>query len=776
MRRSDYDPLANRLDFSITGAVERAGSDIADGLTQLRDGVIDWIKETAGIDLTGVAEFFDFIGDQLGLDNQAGLQGFFTFVKDFLGSIDFSDPPTPEEAWQLVVSTFIAPLNMLLGPDSPLDASKLFGQIQLPQFGGGVSITDLTTAVSNLLQPFTAAAAVNWGDGWSYNATTDAAQVIADGTTKSLWLKSGVIKVEPDQPLNIGVDVKYSGVVSGAGQTIRLVLETYTVASPGASDVATPVTVAAITNPSGTITTPVTLGHSAWPIPPGVQSVRPVLVVDELATAGVISWLNTPHLYKSALGVLASTLANIQTALNNAGQATRDAIANALGHPGTGHTPADIVTYLMNIPQGAINGLEDVFGELADILDDQIVDPLTEVGNKLKDLVHRFFFGGGPDTVVSQKQIAEPSGIVPTDANTTIPWIYLPPELTPAAIGHPWVELTKVGSQTISSNTVTKLTAFSQAGGFPLTDTSSVFAVPFPGLFHVKVRATWANTPETTMRVLLYKNGTQYRMDNRFGDPLGSVLGYNEVAEYVPLDAGDTIEFRVFWLGSGSTKDISVTNTYARITYIGATHLTSTPIPTPTVTFDAKGTADNGSGDASWIHTFGANAKTIVIPYSHETPDLPTITCGPYNVPVLSGPTYIGTYFGFNARYSLAAAILPDAVKGTTQTITVDFPSGNAAFSGNSLSFNDVAYLGAVRGSSDSSSPRLMVPSNAFSQVAGGFGGMDANFSSFNRTQDNIWNFSAGNTWSHVMGHAQGGLEFMASGGKWAGKFIELHP
>lgn len=49
-------------------------------------------------------------------------------------------------------------------------------------------------------------------------------------------------------------------------------------------------------------------------------------------------------------------------------------------------------------------------------------------------------------------------------------------------------------------------------------------------------------------------------------------------------------------------------------------------------------------------------------------------------------------------------------------------------------------------------------------------------FSGFNRTQDNIWNFIAFNSWAHVIGHAQGGLEFQASGGRWAGKFVELHP
>ncbi|MGV0805820.1 hypothetical protein [Mycolicibacterium setense] len=601
----------------------------------------------------------------------------------------------------------------------PLNPANIIGRLRSWQMGAP-SLSMIITDSPNLFAEFISAASVPNVDGWSFDAANNAAQVVLDGTTKAIY--DDPVDVAPGQELDASISALLSSVTSTPGAAVQLALLTY----DGVSETPTgTVVLASIANPSGTATWATLSGSYTVPVS-GVKAVAPTLKVVG-GTSGTVK-------FKTPAGELV-------------------------------------------LPDSLQGGLRTIFETLRDIFDgvqeEVPSNPVLDVIKGWRD----FFFGGGPQNVVTQNQIAEPTGVPPTDANNKVPWIYLPPELTAAAVGHPWVELTKVGSQTISSNTVTRLTAFSRAGGFPLTDTSSVFAVPFAGLFHVTVRATWANTPETTMRVILYKNGSQYRMDNRFGDPLGSVLGYNEVSEYVPLDAGDTIEFRVFWLGSGSTKDISVTNTYARITYIGATHLASTPIPAPTVTFDAKGTADNGAGDAAWNHTFGANAKTIVIPFSHEAPEMPTISCGPHNVPILSGPTHIGNYFGFNARYSLAAAILPDAVKGTTQAISVDFPSGNAAFSGNSLSFNDVAYLGAVRVSSGSSGPaKLMVPSNAFSQVAGGFGGMDSNFSGFNRTQDNIWNFVAGNTWAHVMGHAQGGLEFTASGGDWAGKFVELHP
>lgn len=431
-----------------------------------------------------------------------------------------------------------------------------------------------------------------------------------------------------------------------------------------------------------------------------------------------------------------------------------------------------------------IFNLQTAFDDLGSIFDlDLSHIPSLPFGDKVQALINKFF-GGGPQQVVTQQQVSEPSGVPPTDADNVIPWVYLPPELTPAAIGHPWVELTKVGAQTINRTAATKVNGWTQAGGFPLAEpVSSEFRVPFDGLFHIKAKTSWAISPDTYGRLRLDINGSTYRQDYRPTDGQSN-LGYNEIAEFVPLSAGDTFTFYAQWDGTGTTRDISGSpNSYVRITYIGATHLTATPIPTPTTTFDARGTEGSGGVSPTKItsHTFGPNANTIVIPISHtwSSPLTVTVIDGAtnHNVPVLSGPTYIGTYFGFDAYYSLAAAILPTSVRGKTVCVKVESAAATGAWSFKSLSFNDVSYLGAVRTSSGTGGARLLVPSNAFSQVAGGFGGMDVNFSSFNRTQDLATFFDAGQHWAHVMGHAQGGLEFVATGsGKWAAKFIELHP
>lgn len=671
--------------------------------------------------LTDIVEAITGIED--GDENDLGT--YFLNWRRLFESIDFTDPSfDPTVAATQFVNLVLLPLNLLLGPNSPLNPANIFGRLRLHQVGG-VSLAHVIPQSENLFAEFISAASVPNMDGWSYDAANNAAQVALDGTTKAIY--DDPVDVAPGQELDASIQALLASVVSTPGSAVQLALLTY----DGISETPTgTVVLASIANPSGSATWATLAGTYTVPAT-GVKAVAPALKVVG-GTGGTVK-------FKTPAGELV-------------------------------------------LPDSLQGGLRRIFDELRDIFDgaqeNAPVNPVMDVIKNWRDI----FFNGGAKQVVTQDQVAAESGIPPTDANNTIPWIYLPPELTAAAVGHPWVELTKVGAQTLNRTAATKMTGWTQAGGFPLTEPfSGEYRVPFAGLFHIKARVGWAVSPDTYGTLRLDINGNPFRSDRRITDGMSN-LAYNEINEFVALDVTDTFTFFAQWDGTGTTRDIAASpNSYVRITYIGATHLTATPIPTPTVLFDAKGTADNGSGDGGpWNHHFGPNAHTVVIPFSHEAPEMPTVTCGPHNVPVLSGPTYIGTYFGFNARYSLAAAILPEAVKGTTQPIAVDFPSGNAAFSGNSLSFNNVAYLGAVRTSSGNGGAgdpaRILVPSNAFSQVAGGFGGMDANFSGFNRTQDNIWNFIAGNTWAHVMGHAQGGLEFMASGGKWAGKFIELHP
>ncbi|WP_019342894.1 glycine-rich domain-containing protein [Mycolicibacterium conceptionense] len=350
--------------------------------------IVNFIYTTSGINLASWDDFVESLADGKGIDLpwlKTGLDA----LSDLFGGIDFTDPPTPEEVWSAVVSTFINPLinvveavaNALL--TAPLNAANLFGRIALPQFGSGVPIMSLTTAVPNELEPFTATS-VPTSDGWSYNAAEDAAQVICDGSLKTLYLRSGVIKVEEGQPLDTSIEVKYSGITSGAGQTIRYVLETFT--TDNGSGTPTPVIVGAVTNPSGTITTSVTLGDASWDIPTGVKSVRPALVADESITAGTVYWKNIPELYKKLDPVFAGGLPAV---LNNLGdwiETLVDQLLGALGLPALGSL-FDKIMDLGDEIEGWFDDTLNTASDLAGLIGDLLSNPAAVLGNLPRTLV-----------------------------------------------------------------------------------------------------------------------------------------------------------------------------------------------------------------------------------------------------------------------------------------------------------------------------------------------------------------------------------------------------
>lgn len=451
---------------------------------QIIDGFLTALKDLTGIDLTGIRDFLENMFGSIDWSNlpDAGDVWQFvvtTFIQPIIdivgqigdalnsvlgpvfGGIDFNDLPTPAEVWQTVINTLLLPLNLLLGPNSPLNAGHIFGRLQLPQLPS-VFLGALTTQSPNFLEPFTAVS-VPSADGWSFDATANAAKVICDGSTKTLYLSGAAIKVESDQPLNIAQKVRYTGVTSGAGQTIQYVLDTFT--SDDGSGSATPVVVAGISNPSGTAGT-ITIGDSSWDIPPGVGSVRPVLVVDDAVSAGSVFWENTPELYKGLdsnladglaaaiqarindiqdtwdafKGAAGGTVADIETALDNAGQGIRDAIANALGHAGTGHTVANILTYLQNIPQDVVANLEDDFADAGDAIAD-VFDDVRDGWNSFWDGIFRTSGSTGKtaaDVQAAATQVADNADAAQSAATTaqvsteTLSTFFNTPRLVPS--------------------------------------------------------------------------------------------------------------------------------------------------------------------------------------------------------------------------------------------------------------------------------------------------------------------------------------------------------
>ncbi|AEL98044.1 minor tail protein [Mycobacterium phage Eureka] len=159
--------------------------------------VVAFIKQTTGIDLSGLLNF---------------LEGVF-------GGINLLNPPSPAEIWRGVVQTLIQPLNLLIGPNSLL--GHLFRQLQAPEvvnllpasaFASG-SITDNTL--------FT----VDLGHSRSSDGS-GAAKVIADGELKTMTSGTNpqdVIVIAPGATVSGTVFASHEG-YEGTGVAIRLLL------------------------------------------------------------------------------------------------------------------------------------------------------------------------------------------------------------------------------------------------------------------------------------------------------------------------------------------------------------------------------------------------------------------------------------------------------------------------------------------------------------------------------------------------------------------------
>lgn len=100
---------------------------------------------------------------------------------------------------------------------------------------------------------------------------------------------------------------------------------------------------------------------------------------DDWLADAVGGWQALLNKFKGGAG---GTLDDITDALEGAGQSIRDAIANALGHSGSGHTSANILTYLQNIPQTVVQNLEDDFADAGDAIAD-VFDDVRDGWNSL---------------------------------------------------------------------------------------------------------------------------------------------------------------------------------------------------------------------------------------------------------------------------------------------------------------------------------------------------------------------------------------------------------
>lgn len=282
---------------------------------QVRDFVAEAIKRVTGIDLLALAPFMSAIG--------------------------LNVSQTPEQVWQHITQTFLNPLAWL----------------------GRIPIGALSSATPNLL-----AGAITNGDGvWTQDAA-GAFLVTANGTT--LELISDRIELDVDRTVDTVVTVKYTGLTAAVGTApIRLSW----IGWNGDDEVAGGDF--EIHQPVGSSSTGVTLDGTLKRLPADTwDTVSICMKVMPGATAGDLTWSGWRATRPAKLPK--NFVDGLETALAQAGQTIRDAICNALGFGGSGHTDADVIHALTNIPKAAVDGLVDLGNNFTGFLNG-VVNALT---------------------------------------------------------------------------------------------------------------------------------------------------------------------------------------------------------------------------------------------------------------------------------------------------------------------------------------------------------------------------------------------------------------
>lgn len=245
---ADRNPLRG-LDWeNIDGAVVEAGGAVIDAVTQIRDGLIQWIKETTGIDLSGIAEFSDAIFEALasalnlsegGAAVLALLEGLITLdPRSFLDKLAglFGGGSGLELP---AIFTGLGEMFGGLTPGGQFDASKLIGQLPTAIvsflraiFGGllgnielGQLWKPLAGQERNWLGTFDDPESVPTGDGFEHDATVGrtrlgSAKLTFDGAEHVRM--SDPIDAAPGQQLDLGGYVRFDGYTGTGAPAVGL--------------------------------------------------------------------------------------------------------------------------------------------------------------------------------------------------------------------------------------------------------------------------------------------------------------------------------------------------------------------------------------------------------------------------------------------------------------------------------------------------------------------------------------------------------------------------
>lgn len=261
--------------------------------------------------------------------------------KAILGALDPHNLPTPEQVWQTITDVFLAPLNWL----------------------HNIPIGAITASTPNMLADFITADSLVGDTTWVFDSAvkpsggTGSARTTFDGAVHELI--SERILLDVGRKVDASVKIKYSGVTSPTSSPIRLSW----IGWNGDDEVAGGDF--AIHQPSGAALDWTTLSGSLTRLESDPWDRVSIVLKTTAGAAGGTVW------FAAARGTKPDKLPKnlvdgLESALAAAGQTIRDAICNALGLGGTGHTDADVIHALTNIPRVAVEGMVDLADDVRD--------------------------------------------------------------------------------------------------------------------------------------------------------------------------------------------------------------------------------------------------------------------------------------------------------------------------------------------------------------------------------------------------------------------------
>lgn len=321
-------------------------SDLGSLVNPVFHALAPWISELATFvnDLDSIIKSFT--------GGVANLQGILNFASMFTGILDFLPSGggfDVTNAWGAIVNLILLPFNLILGPNSPLNAFNIIGLLNvfnLPL----LPISHLTNdpGPNLLVEPgFDDADSISLSTGWSYDSTfghTSPGSAKVVGGNKLRRMDSISVPVGTGQVLTIDAWLYWTSI------TYTVTTQPITVnVIPWLAGVAgSPTVISPIVSPLPSVTSWQEVTGS-YTVPSGVDSVTLSFQLDAHVAAGTV-WFDDASLSKPNTTVPQGWIGGLTTALSDITAFAQDIVDTIItviqGIPFVGGTLADLLSHL----------------------------------------------------------------------------------------------------------------------------------------------------------------------------------------------------------------------------------------------------------------------------------------------------------------------------------------------------------------------------------------------------------------------------------------------